>query len=138
MVSPQVESFTSVTAIFAVFFLSTGTSPAMGEGECNFGSNDVIELVHNDPSRGSERRWVRDGDKYPGLLCQIRGSGGTTSLSDPMFYKNDVLIEAGSRINGSTLAFPTFTAEDQGQYECGCRSTLEKSNDIILYGENAG
>ena len=49
--SSQVESFTFVTAVFAVFFLSTGTSPTMGEGECNFNvSNDVLELVHYDPS----------------------------------------------------------------------------------------
>ena len=135
--SPQVESFT-LLAVVAVFLLSTGTSPAMGEGECNFGSNDVLQLVHNDPSRGREHRWVRDGDKYPGLLCQVWGSGAPRSLSDSMFYKNDVLIEAGSRINGRTLTFPTFTAEDQGQYKCGCRSTFATSNDIILYGENAG
>ena len=136
MVFTQVESFISL-AVVAVF-LSTGTSPAMGEGECNFNDNEMLELVHNEPSRGWDSRWVRDGDTYPGLLCRIRGSGGTTSLSDPMFYKNDVLLEASSRISGSTLTFPTFTAEDQGQYKCGCRSTLEKSNDIILFGENAG
>ena len=75
---------------------------------------------------------------YPGLLCQIRGSGASRSLSDPIFYKNSVLLEASLRINGSTLTFPTFTAEDQGQYECGCSSTLEKSNNIILFGEKAG
>ena len=135
--SPQVESFT-LLAVVAVFFLSTGTSPAMSEGECNFNvGTDVLDLVHNDPFslKPRDHLWVRDGDKYPGLLCQIRGRGG---LSDPLFYKNGALLEARSRINGSTLTFPTFTAEDQGQYECGCSSTVLKSNDIILYGENAG
>ena len=136
--SPQVESFT-LLAVVAVFFLSTGTSPAMGEGECNFNvDNEMLHLAHNDNFLKTERLWVRNGQMYPGLLCQIRGSGGTRNLSNPIFYKNDVLLNASSRITGSILTFPTFTAEDQGQYKCGCRSTFARSKEIILYGENAG
>ena len=29
---------------------------------------------------------------------------------------------------------PTFTVEDQGQYGCGCSSTVQRSNEIILLG----
>ena len=138
MVSPLVESFAFLAAVVA-FFLSTGTSPAMSEGECNFDSNvDVLELVHNEPSRGRDRRWVRDGDMYPGLLCRIRSSDGVENLSNAIFYKNDDRLEASSRISGSTLTFPTFTADDQGQYQCGCSSTVQRSNEIILLGKNVG